>query len=66
MKGSDIATGIERLVTSSYFTKKGGRRVGGHTRGNVEKKGIYKGMSGNGMELMKEIKLEQTAIAFGC
>ena len=51
MKGSDIlATGIERSAASSYFTKEGGRGVGGHTRGNVEKKGIYKVMSDNGIK----------------
>ena len=46
LMGREAMCFIERSATSSYFTKEGGRRVGGHnTRGNiynVENKGIYK------------------------
>jgi hypothetical protein len=57
--GREAMCFIERSAASSYRTKEGGRRVGGHnTRGNiynVENKGIYK-VSGNGMEQNQQIK----------
>ena len=51
LMGREALCFIERSAASSYFTKEGDRRVGGHTY-NVKKKRVY--TNGNGMELMKD------------